>query len=123
MSGDNQKRQKGFSLPEVLIAAAIAAGVIAAAAQSIAYAVRLNVASARGAERLDEAALIVARVEAGMDDDDALKELLNWRIDRAPIAPFREHEAPIFDLVTLTYGGDAQWSLQFWAPKANGEAP
>lgn len=123
MSGDGKARQRGFSLPEVLIAAAIAAGVIAAAAQSIGYAVRLNVASDRGAGRLEEAVLVVARVEAGMDDDGALEGLLNWRIERAPIAPFREQEASVFDLITLTYEDDAQWSLQFWAPKAKGEAP
>lgn len=123
MSADPRPCEKGFSLPEVLIAAAISAGVVAAAAQSIAYAVRLNAASARTGARLNEAAVIVARVNAGMSEREALEGFDDWRLDRSPVPPLREHEPGAFDLVALAHGDDAAWSVEFWAPKLTSEAP
>lgn len=115
MRADRRSKQTGFSLAEVLIAAAIAAGVVAAAAQSIAYAVRLDAASARADERLDEAAAIVARVGAGMDEREALEGFDGWRLTRKPVPPFRDYEAAVFDLVTLRREADPLWSIEFWA--------
>lgn len=107
--------QQGFSLPEVLIAAAIAAGVVATAAQAISFAVRLNAAAALSEKRLNEAEVIVSRVKAGMDDADALEGFKHWRLSREPARRFAEAEALAFDQVTLRHEEDANWTVGFWA--------
>lgn len=107
--------QQGFSLPEVLIAAAIAAGVVAAAAQAISFAVRLSAAATRSETRLVAAKTIVSRVKAGMDDADALEGFKHWRLSREPAPRFAEAETPSFDQVTLRHEEDANWTVGFWA--------
>lgn len=122
-SNAHRQSQRGFSLVESLIAAAIAAGVIAAAAQSIAVSVRLNRATAERAALLNEADTIAARLRAGLDDRAALEGFDQWTIDRAAYAESRRNEEAYFDLVTVasTRGGDFSFALL--APSAARRAP
>ncbi|MEQ8176935.1 MAG: prepilin-type N-terminal cleavage/methylation domain-containing protein [Amphiplicatus sp.] len=118
MPSSARQGQRGFSLVESLIAAAIAAGVIAAAAQSIAVSVRLNRATAERAALLNEADTIAARLRAGLDDDAALAGFDRWTIERAPYAESRRSDEAYFDLVTVASARDADFSFALLAPSA-----
>lgn len=110
------ERQKGFSLPETLIAAVIAAGVVAAAAQSIGASVRLARAVDANRRFLSAAETITARLRVGMSDDDALDGFPGWSVKRESVPPFHEYEPAIFDRVALTSEIDPERPIEFWAP-------
>lgn len=114
----DKPRQRGYSLAEVLIAAAIAAGILAAVSSSLGGAARLSARGNEAAQILSEAKLIAARLKAGMDDDDVLAGLDGWRLDRAPYGG-EQHAS--FDVVTAAYGEDAGHAFEFLA-RRRGEA-
>lgn len=115
--------QEGFSLPETLIAAAIAAGVVAAAAQSISASVRLSRAVEREQRALSDAETITARLLSGMSDEDALKGFTAWTIAREIVPPLHEYEPAVFDRVTLTSDLDPGHPIDLWAPSASLGSP
>lgn len=114
-----RRHQNGFSLPETLIAAAIAAGVVAAAAQSISASVRLLRAVEREQRALSEAETISARLLSGMSDEDALEGFAAWTIARETVPPLHEYEPAVFDRVTLTSDLDPDHPIDLWAPSAS----
>ena len=104
MTGKQASRQRGYALPEVLVAAVIAAGVLTAAASAISGVVRLSVATNQRAHTLDEAKLIAARLRAGMDEKAALEGLAGWRLEHSPFEESAASRLPApFDLVTVSH--------------------
>lgn len=114
-------RQRGFSLPETLIAAAIVAGVVAAAAQSISASVRLSNRVNEEQAFVGEAQAITARLRAGMTDRQALQGFDHWSIKRDKVPPFNAGDASPFDRITLTREGREQEAIALWAPTAQQE--
>ena len=108
------KHQKGFALPDALIAAAIGAMVAVSAAEGLGVAVR----SARAAEEMErvvaEGETIAARLRAGLTNPDALAGLSGWRLETAPyvVAGINsKKEGPKLSLVTASH--DAKPSFEF----------
>lgn len=73
-------RNEGFALTEVLIAAAIAAGVIGAAATGLTVAIRGAKTTADANLALVEAGTLAARLHAGMMPGEALDGLAEWSL-------------------------------------------
>ncbi len=113
--------QKGFSLPEVLIAALIAAGMMAASALMLGGSARLARASAERSDMLIEAQAIAARIRSGMSDEGALAGSGGWRIERAALPSERAGEKPFFDRVTLTTTEGPGFSFEIIAKAAEGD--
>lgn len=108
-------RQKGFSLPEVLIAAVIAAGVLAAAAQMLGGSVRLTHATSARSDTLLAAQTIAARLRAEMDDNEALVGFDGWRIERVALPREGAGMKSYFDRVTIETKVGPRFRLQFLA--------
>ena len=75
-----RKTEAGYALTEVLIAAAIIAGVIGVTATGISTSLRGATATSARAEILTEAVNITARLEAGVSKGDLLKGYQNWTL-------------------------------------------
>jgi prepilin-type N-terminal cleavage/methylation domain-containing protein len=118
----NRDRQKGFSLPEVLIAAVIAAGVMAATAHSLGGSARLTRATADRSEVLLQGQTIAARIRAGMSDEEALKGFDDWRIERAPVPRESGRGEPFFNKVTITRTRGPAFSFEILAPTTKAAA-
>lgn len=116
------ERQKGFSLPEVLIAAVIAAGMMAATALMLGGSARLTRATADRSDSLIEAQTIAARMRSGMNDDEALAGLSGWRIERSPLPAVRANEEPFFDRATIVSANDPGFSFEILARAADAGA-
>ncbi len=76
------KRERGYALPEVLISAAIAAGVFAAIASGLGGAVRVSDASSNRAQRIADLNVIAVRLSSGMETLEALEGYAEWRVER-----------------------------------------
>lgn len=82
------QQQSGFALTDALIAAAIAAGVAITTAQSIAMASRsMHIANERSAA-LDDAELILARLDGGLRNDALLTGLQGWTLETESFSPY-----------------------------------
>jgi len=109
-------RERGYALTEILIATAIAAGVLTAIAGGLSGVVRLNTRSAERAEQLADAKLIAARLHAGMLGDDVLTGLAGWRIERKPLSVGAQGEtSPSFEIVIATFEDNDARSFEFLA--------
>ena len=76
--------QKGFALTEALVAAAISAGVFAAAVSLLAGVSRLAARANQLNAVAEEAQLISTRLDGGFDESQLLEGLNDWRLDRSP---------------------------------------
>lgn len=112
-------RQKGFSLPEVLIAAVIAAGMMAATAQMLGGSARLSRATAARSETLLAAQTITARLQSGMSDVDALEGFDGWRIKRTALPRDRTNAEPFFDKATIEQTGGSSFRLEVLVKRAD----
>ena len=111
-------RQRGYALPEVLVAAVIAAGVLTAVAGGVSGVARITHATEERAQSLLEAKLIAARLRAGQNEKDALEGLDGWRLERAPFedAAAARQPAP-FDTVTIRREGRNNFQFAVMAPQ------
>ncbi len=102
-SSKTTQTEGGYAITEVLIATAIAAGVLTAVSSALSGIVHLNVRSNDRIQSIADAKLIGARLRAGMNNDDVLDGLDNWRIERIPLQSGENGEAPpTFDIVVAT---------------------
>jgi len=114
-------RQRGYALTEILIATAIAAGVLTAIASALSGVVRLNARSEERAQQLTDVKTIVARLNAGLAGDDILAGLTGWRIERAPLSLGDTSDASsTFDIVIVRNDTSAVRSFEFLARRPVG---
>lgn len=98
-------RSEGFALTEVLIAAAIAAGVIGATATGLTVAIRGMRTTSEANLALVEGGTLAARLHAGMTPHQALEDLSAWSLSfkdvsvAGPALPWKAYE------VTAKYDG------------------
>lgn len=98
-------RSDGFALTEVLIASAIAAGVIGATATGLTVAIRGMRTTSEANLALVEAGTLAARLHAGMTPHQALEGLPDWALafkdisDSGPAPAWKAYE------VTAKYAG------------------
>lgn len=116
-------RQAGFSLAETLIAAAIAAGLVAATTQSISASVRLASAVDREQRLVSEAQTIAARLRVGIDDAGALEGFDGWTIARNTVPPLRDNDPPVYDQIRILSDRSPDRPFEFWAPTVRGSSP
>ena len=111
-------RQRGYALPEVLVAAVIAAGVLTAVAGGVSGVTRLAHATEDRAQSLREAKLIAARLRAGMSEKDALEGFGGWRLEHAPYedAATALQPAP-FDIITISREGRGGFAFAMMTPQ------
>jgi prepilin-type N-terminal cleavage/methylation domain-containing protein len=116
--GKPPSRQKGYALPEVLVATVIAAGVLTAVAGGVSSVVRLSSATEDRAQTLHEGKQIAARLRAGMSEKDALEGLYGWRLDYAPYedAATARQPAP-FDIVNIRREGRGGFEFAVLVPQ------
>lgn len=118
------RKQRGYALPEVLIATIIAAGVLAAAASAVGSLVRLNVETKKHDHALYEAKLIAARIQAGMADSKILEGLEDWRLERSVFEEANlEAVAAPFEIVTAAHLENESLTIEFLSPATNESAP
>ncbi len=100
-------------MAEVLIATAIAAGVLTAAAAALGGVIRLAAVANARAETLHEAQLISARLRAGLDERAVLEGLPDWRLTRESLSDdfFSGGEAP-FERTVARFGEDGRVSFE-----------
>lgn len=108
-------RQRGYALPETLIAAAIAAGVLTATASAMGGLIRLDGAATERARALQDVAIIAARVRAGMNDAQVLEGFDGWRLERAPFAGEAANANAPFERVLVSSDEDRP-ALELLAP-------
>ena len=104
----------------MLIATAIAAGVLTAAATAVGGIVRLNQATAQRAELIAEARIIASRLHSGIDERDALDGFEGWRLTYEPYeeaTPGRT--TPPFDIVTASFGEKESFTFQTLISRAD----
>lgn len=108
-------RQRGYALPETLIAAAIAAGVLTATASAMGGLIRLDGAATERARALQDTSIIAARLRAGMNDAQVLAGFDGWRLERAPFAGDAASADAPFERVRVMNGED-DVALELLAP-------
>jgi hypothetical protein len=96
----------------VLIAAAIAAAMISATAQMLGGSARLSRETAARSDTLLAAQTIVARLQSGMDDDEALEGFDGWRIARHAYPREQANAEPFFDRVSVEQAGGSNFRLE-----------
>jgi hypothetical protein len=106
----------------VLIAAAIAAGTIAATALMLGGSARLSRETAARFDTLLAAQTISARLESGMDDDEALAGYDGWLIARAAFPRGQANAEPYFDRVSLERTDGTPFKLEILVRRPNGGA-
>jgi len=118
----NKTRQRGYALTEVLIATAIAAGVLTAIAGALSGVVRLNARSEERAQQLTDVKTIAARLNAGLAGDDILAGLTGWRIERTPLTVGDNGEvSSIFEIVIARNESNDARAFEFLAHHPAGE--
>jgi len=109
-------RQRGFALPETLIAAVIAASVTVAAAQSLGVAARTAHAAASLELVAQQSETITTRIDAGMSIYDTLDGMDGWEVRTAPYSNGvgSKHARGDARLVlwTLTHDGGPNFEMQ-----------
>ena len=109
---DNAFRQRGFALPEAMIAAVIAAGVAIATAQSLSAAARLAYASNEFDAQAREAKLILARLDAGMDETDATQGMKGWNVTKLSIEQELADDDHTLELWTISNSAEPPFEVQ-----------
>jgi prepilin-type N-terminal cleavage/methylation domain-containing protein len=118
----NRTGQRGYALTEVLIATAIAAGVLTAIAGALSGVVRLNARSEERAQQLTDIKIIAARLNAGMSGDDIFNGLTGWKIEQAPLSLGGNGEASsTFDIVIIKNDVNEARSFEFLARRIAGQ--
>ena len=107
-----QDIEAGYALVEALVAAAIAAGVLAAAATGLGATIRGARAADAATFALLEAETIAARLRVGMNDSDVLAGFPDWTLERRPVAADRGQDAAArFVEMTARRTGDRPFSV------------
>jgi type II secretory pathway component PulJ len=115
-------RQRGYALTEILIATAIAAGVLTAIASALSGVVRLNARSEERAQQLTDIKIIAARLNAGLAGDDILAGLTGWQVERTPLPVGDTGEASsTFDIVVVRNDNNDARSFEFLARRTAGQ--
>lgn len=118
----NRTGQRGYALTEILIATAIAAGVLTAIASALSGVVRLNARSEESAQQLTDVKIIAARLNAGLAGDDALAGLTGWKVERTPLSVGDTGEvSSTFDIVVVRNGNNDARSFEFLARRTAGQ--
>ncbi len=108
----------GYAITEVLIATAIAAGVLTAVSSALSGIVQLNARSNDRIQSIAAAKRISARLGAGMNNNDVLDGLDGWRIERTPLQSGENGEtSPAFDIVMATRIDAGAPAIEFLAPR------
>ena len=92
-------RENGFTLPEVLIAAAIAAGLISATLVSISATMRSSARSMEMETSTRDARNIAALLKSGRDVASIRARYPEWRFERSIAAESRSRATNAVDLV------------------------
>ena len=101
--------EKGFALTDALIAAAVAAGVAGAAAQGFAAAARASGEAKSLNAVIDEAEILSARLDAGLQGRALTEGLDGWVIESASYAVDGERRTASgtsLARITMTHEGD-----------------
>ncbi len=109
-------RQCGYALTEILIATAIAAGVLTAIAGALSGVVRLNARSEEHAQQLTDVKIIAARLSAGLAGDDLLAGLTGWQVELTSLIVGDKGEVSSkFEIVIVRNESNAARSFEFLA--------